>query len=472
MLNIERIFQKKTLFDRLVKAKNEYQFKNMDIKQGELSSQVFHDVETVRRFDSFNVKVMSIFQQYSKDIQDTYRQILSQKDKINRNPLHYGAMSKFTQCYKTLDALLSIDIEDVPGTNFFIENFFKVQELENNEESNFDPRKYKDVLNEFRHLLSPKNFGQVAQEFKHQTQLLLREALKETDINDHKPLHISSYFGDFKASRLFISKGAKPNVTGETAEKLKKQGKQTPLTVGKDKFSRGVLQDLNGAASTSNVIDLEYLVNCGENIDERASIVGQAPIHKAVLSTMHKPLKEKTLASIKKQNADINIIDSNGWTALHHAANSGDLTSVNKLIEYKANVNAFSNQFKTPLHFAALNNHDKVVDSLLKGNANMEAKDESQCTPLHLACKKGSLACIELLLKKGADIMAQDNRLWTPLHYASYNGHPKAVNFLLVWEADFDKLAGVKNSQGKTAFIISKNEKVKKAFNRKSSIFS
>lgn len=97
----------------------------------------------------------------------------------------------------------------------------------------------------------------------------------------------------------------------------------------------------------------------------------------------------------------------------------------------------------------------------------MEAKDESQCTPLHLACKKGSLECIELLLKKGADIMAQDNRLWTPLHYASYNGHPKAVNFLLVWEADFDKLASVKNSQGKTAFIISKNEKVKKAFNRK-----
>lgn len=77
MLNIERIFQKKVLFDRLVRAKNEYQFKNMDIKQGELSSQVFHDAETVRRFDSFNIKVMSIFQQYSKDIQDTYRQILS-----------------------------------------------------------------------------------------------------------------------------------------------------------------------------------------------------------------------------------------------------------------------------------------------------------------------------------------------------------------------------------------------------------
>ena len=61
--------------------------------------------------------------------------------------------------------------------------------------------------------------------------------------------------------------------------------------------------------------------------------------------------------------------------------------------------------------------------------------------------------------------MAVDNRNWTPLHYAAYNGHAKAVNSLLKWEADFDKLAGVKNSQGRTAFIIAKDDNVKKAFN-------
>lgn len=166
-------------------------------------------------------------------------------------------------------------------------------------------------------------------------------------------------------------------------------------------------------------------------------------------------------------NADINIIDSNGWTALHHAAYHGDIKSVDQLIEAGANFNAFSNQFKTPLHFAAMNNHDSVVASLLRVGANKEAKDELHCTPLHLACKKGSQECIELLLQSGADIMSLDNRQWTPLHYASYNGHPKAVNFLLKWEADFDKLRFVKNSQGKTAFIISKNDNVKKAFNRK-----
>jgi len=97
----------------------------------------------------------------------------------------------------------------------------------------------------------------------------------------------------------------------------------------------------------------------------------------------------------------------------------------------------------------------------------MEAKDEQKCTPLHLACKKGSQRCLELLLKQDADIMALDIRDWTPLHYAAYNGHHQAVNTLLKWEADADKLYQVKNSQGRTAFIISKNDSVKKAFNRK-----
>jgi len=104
---------------------------------------------------------------------------------------------------------------------------------------------------------------------------------------------------------------------------------------------------------------------------------------------------------------------------------------------------------------------------LILNGGDIEARDEHKCTPLHHACKKGSQECLELLLQNGANIMAQDNRQWTPLHYASYNGHPKAVNFLLKWEADFDKLRDVQNSQGKSAFIISKNDNVKKAFNRK-----
>ena len=104
-----------------------------------------------------------------------------------------------------------------------------------------------------------------------------------------------------------------------------------------------VLQNLNKAAGQANDIDIKYLVNCGSKIDNRQSIFGEAPIHKAVLSDEGN--KEKTLkAIIDDCNANVNNMDSNGWSALHHAAYIGDVSSATVLIESGAKVNAYSNQ--------------------------------------------------------------------------------------------------------------------------------
>ena len=106
------------------------------------------------------------------------------------------------------------------------------------------------------------------------------------DKNDHTPLHVSSYKGDFKSSRLFTSLGADAQSAANSED---------PLKVAKDKYTRDVLQTLTDAAQTANPKDLQYLVNCGEDIDAKASIIGQAPIHRVVLSTMDAHQKETTL---------------------------------------------------------------------------------------------------------------------------------------------------------------------------------
>lgn len=72
--------------------------------------------------------------------------------------------------------------------------------------------------------------------------------------------------------------------------------------------------------------DIKYLVNCGNKIDNRCSIFNEAPIHKAVLSM--KTEKPNTLVAIIHDcNADVNLTDANGWSAMHHAAATGDLGS-------------------------------------------------------------------------------------------------------------------------------------------------
>jgi ankyrin repeat protein len=106
---------------------------------------------------------------------------------------------------------------------------------------------------------------------------------------------------------------------------------ERPLEVGKDKFVRGVLQNLNEAALQSNVQDLQHLVNCGNKIDKKLSVFGEAPIHKAILSEEGEQ-KNATLKAIIDNNAFIDNIDSNGWTALHHASYNGDINSVDTLL--------------------------------------------------------------------------------------------------------------------------------------------
>jgi ankyrin repeat protein len=109
-------------------------------------------------------------------------------------------------------------------------------------------------LQDFKHLLSAKEYNSIVKDFKYQVKILLKEVLQMLDENKHSPLHVASYFGDFKASRFMISLGAEPNSAGFG---------HRPLEVGKDKYTRDVLQNLNDAAFTGNVKDVQHLVNCG-----------------------------------------------------------------------------------------------------------------------------------------------------------------------------------------------------------------
>ena len=111
--------------------------------------------------------------------------------------------------------------------------------------------------------------------------------------------------------------------------------------VSKDKFSRSVITNLNDAATGGKFDDVKYLVNCGEAIDRKQMITMEAPIHKAVLSTDAR--KKTALQTIIDCRADMDILDSNGWTALHHAAYNGDIDSSYILLDNGATVDEFSN---------------------------------------------------------------------------------------------------------------------------------
>jgi len=68
-------------------------------------------------------------------------------------------MSKYTNCYRVLKCLLSINIEKEPEYDSFRKTFFDVSGLDEPDlAAPFDPRKNHDIVAEFEHLLSPKVF--------------------------------------------------------------------------------------------------------------------------------------------------------------------------------------------------------------------------------------------------------------------------------------------------------------------------
>ena len=250
-----------------------------------------------------------------------------------RNPIHFAAMNKSVKSFRTMEALLDIDFDRVPGWDEYIKLYQSLQGLEESE-GQFDPRKSSEILKEFRNLISPNDYNQVVRDFKQQVRLLLKEVLNQQDQNYHSPLHVASYFGDYQSTRLLTKLGSEPHSAAFP---------QKPLEIGKDKYTRSVLQNLNKAATQAASKDIRYLVNCGDKIDTKLSIFGEAPIHKAVLSDEEE--KQGALGAIIEEcHANVNNIDANGWTPLHNAASIGDYDSAALLIENGAKVNSYSNQ--------------------------------------------------------------------------------------------------------------------------------
>ena len=122
---------------------------------------------------------------------------------------------------------------------------------------------------------------------------------------------------------------------------------------------------------------------------------------------------------IEAFNLDINTeITSSGHTALHLAAEEGDLKVVQACIQLDADKNKATHSGMTPLHLAAWRGHVTVGRFLIEHSGDVDMVTTDGVTALHLATQAGHLGFVHLLLQAGADRSQYDNGL-TPLQMAA-----------------------------------------------------
>ena len=141
-----------------------------------------------------------------------------------------------------------------------------------------------------------------------------------------------------------------------------------------------------------------------------------------------------------KEGADANAAQGDGLTALHLAAQEGNLEITKLLLGAKANVEAKTKIGDyTPLHLAASGAHLTVVQALLAAGAKPGAVTTTTgVTPLHLAAKAlGGELVVKALLDKGAPVNAKERSSGqTALMFAAAYNRSASVKEMLSHGAD------------------------------------
>ncbi|XP_043537562.1 ankycorbin isoform X4 [Chiloscyllium plagiosum] len=136
------------------------------------------------------------------------------------------------------------------------------------------------------------------------------------------------------------------------------------------------------------------------------------------------------ILSRKAYKCPVECVDSNGKTALHHAAASGSISTVQLLCEHKCSINVKDTEGFTPLIQAAQNNHVEVCHYLIDQGAEIDARDKNGRTAVMLACEQGNGNTVEMLVKRGANLKFVDALGHDALHYYKLSGNADILNFL------------------------------------------
>jgi hypothetical protein len=118
------------------------------------------------------------------------------------------------------------------------------------------------------------------------------------------------------------------------------------------------------------------------------------------------------------ETAPVNTTNSAGYTALHRAAQNGDMKLAQRLISAKASLNAADEKGLVPLLWALEFNHENVFRLLLSHGAAVNIKDKNGFAPLHHAVQRGNKVHIQLLLQAGALKAIKDPSGLTPHDWA------------------------------------------------------
>lgn len=272
-----------------------------------------------------------------------------------------------------------------------------------------------------------------------------------TDTVGYTPLHICARKGNFESMEVLVNHGATINFSegGEVSDEAKALAYLTvePLNMAlESNHVRCVKLLLQNGATPNNRYFMGFEVNLVplENVECLEVLLehGADPnlFNRCGISPLMKACKEHKIDAVRmliRYGADVNIQSPPRFdqkTALHFAAEYGNVIIAEILLKSGANNNKPESYKYSPLHSAVLAGKPDICEMLLKHGADIDERTDEHCTALMLACGTRMMRMrkeiIEILLKNGANVDAHSEFVsytqpsLSPLvEYLKINGH-------------------------------------------------
>ncbi|QPC67092.1 hypothetical protein HYE67_009323 [Fusarium culmorum] len=232
---------------------------------------------------------------------------------------------------------------------------------------------------------------------------------------------------------------------------------------------------LHAAAREGRVPVAEGLLKSDPKLSQRKDDDGRYPIHWAASSNSLEIVQ--LLANQRSFDADVQVScklrhtrrtaegrvdirqDGSGWSPLMISASIPESEAVLKLIISKdADVNLKNFTGQTALHFVASKKNLDIARILIDNGASTRVRDRRGQYPIHRAAAVGSVPMVNILLKNRSPLNPTDNEGYTPLHHAIAEGHGDTAVALLKEGADFT----LKNSAEELAMDLAPDKEVRR----------
>ena len=121
-------------------------------------------------------------------------------------------------------------------------------------------------------ILSQETINFTVKMFKTKLKNLQSRIINHQDAEGFTPMHLASFYGDFLCVQFLVRYGGDPYMKDHKENK-------SVLDYAKNGSVRKVLTDLQEAAQKGDVHSFDFLLVCGNKIDERKSIFTISPLH-------------------------------------------------------------------------------------------------------------------------------------------------------------------------------------------------